>query len=418
MKPIRRDIYLNKLIESQDNGLVKVVTGLRRCGKSFLLFNLFHDYLLSQGMPEDHILEYSLDSLDVAELRSPRHMLADIRAHLTDSRRHVILMDEIQLMPGFEELLNTLLHYHNLDVYVTGSNSHLLSKDIVTEFRGRGHEIRIHPLCFREFLSAFDGTEDDAWDCFFNYGGMPLTLAFATPEGKMNYLEQLFSLVYETDLRERHHIRNVDEFDDLLNILSSAVGSLTNPRKLSDTFRSVRGKPIMPKTISTYLEHLQDAFLLEKAIRYDIKGKKYINTPAKFYFEDVGLRNIRLGFRQQEENHIMENIIYNELRVRGYKVDVGVIPCLDSANGGKTQQKKLEIDFIAYQGSRKYYIQSAFAMLDTGKAEQERRPLLKVNDSFAKIIVVRDNISCRWDEQGIATIGLRKFLLDPNSLSR
>ena len=416
MRKIRRDIYLRRLIDGQENGLVKIVTGIRRCGKSYLLFELFREHLLQSGISEDHILEYNLDSMDNAELRDPKLMLAAIRARLADQKNYYILLDEIQLMQGFEELLNTLLHLRNVEVYVTGSNSRFLSRDIVTEFRGRGQEIRLHPLCFREYLPAYQDNEDEAWENYFNYGGIPLTLSFSSSEGKVDYLDQLFRQVYETDIQERHGIRNLDEFDELLNLLASAVGSLTNPKKIADTFRSVKGKKISPHTLRNYILHLEDAFLLEKAMRYDVKGRKYINTPMKYYFEDVGLRNVRLGFRQQEENHIMENIIYNELRVRGCKVDVGLVPIQEFDQDGTHHARQLEIDFIAYRGSKKYYVQSAFAMLDTDKAEQERRPLLKVDDSFRKIIVVRDNIGIRHDNFGITTIGLRKFLLDENSL--
>ena len=416
MKRIERDIYLRRLIEGEGNGLVKIVTGIRRCGKSYLLFELFREHLLRSGVPADHILEYNLDMLDNVALREPMAMLLSIRSRLVDDRKYYIFLDEIQLMKGFEELLNTLLHHRNVDIYVTGSNSRFLSKDIVTDFRGRSLEIRLHPLSFREYLSAFDGSEDDAWDNFFNYGGIPLVLSYPSPEGKMDYLDQLFRQVYVTDIQERHGIRNMEEFDELLNVLASAVGSLTNPQKLSATFRSVKKKSISPHTLRTYIAHLEDAFLLERAMRFDVKGKKYINTPMKFYFEDVGLRNIRLGLRQQEENHIMENIIYNELRVRGCKVDVGVVPIQEFDHDGVHHSRQLEIDFVVYRGSRKYYVQSAFSMADADKAEQERRPLLKVPDSFRKIIVVRDNIGIRHDDFGITTIGLRKFLLDENSL--
>lgn len=416
MRRIQRDIYLQRLIEGQENGLVKIITGIRRCGKSYLLFELFREHLLQSGIPADHILEYNLDTLDNAALRRPMAMLTAIRSRLTNEGKYFILLDEIQLMKGFEELLNTLLHQRNAEIYVTGSNSRFLSRDIVTDFRGRGQEIRLHPLSFREYLPAFDGSDDEAWDSFFNYGGIPLILSYSSPEGKMDYLDQLFRQVYETDIQERHGIRNMEEFDELLNVLASAVGSLTNPQKLSDTFRSVKRKPISPHTLRTYISHLEDAFLLEKAMRFDVKGKKYINTPMKYYFEDVGLRNVRLGLRQQEENHIMENIIYNELRIRGCKVDVGVVPVQEFDLDGSHHSKQLEIDFIAYRGSRKYYVQSAFAMPGTDKAEQERRPLLKVPDSFRKIIIVRDNIGVRHDEAGITTMGLRKFLLDENSL--
>jgi uncharacterized protein len=416
MKRIPRNIYLKRLIESQDNGLVKIITGIRRCGKSYLLFELFHDYLVSNGCSEDHIIEYSLDDLGNEGLREPHAMLAAIKSRIVDRGKYYVFLDEVQLIENFESLLNTLLHLRNVEVYVTGSNSRFLSHDIVTDFRGRGLEIRMHPLCFREFSSVYEGSLDQCWDDFFNYGGMPLTLSFAKPEQKMDYLEQLFRLVYESDIRERHRIRNGAELDDLLNILASAVGSLTNLKKLSDTFRSLKGKLISPKTLGTYIGYLEDSFLLDRALRYDVKGKKYISTPVKYYFEDVGLRNIRLGLRQQEENHVMENIIFNELKIRGCKVDVGVVPVREMDAEGKSREKKLEIDFVAYRGSQKYYIQSAFAMLDAGKEEQEKRPLIKVGDSFRKIVVVRDNIGVRRDEFGIATIGLRNFLLDPNSL--
>jgi len=416
MKIIPRDGYLERLIESQDNGLVKIITGIRRCGKSYMLFNLFHQYLNDNGIDDGHIIEFSMDSLDIEHLNNPHAMLDAIKSRIADRKKYYIFLDEIQMMPGFESLLNTLLHLRNVEVYVTGSNSHFLSKDIVTEFRGRGDEIRMHPLCFREFSLAYNAPDDECWEDFFNYGGMPLVLSYSSPEHKMNYLEQLFRQVYEADIKERHQIRNSEEFDELLDVLASAVGSLTNPKKLADTFQTLKNKKISPKTLRSYIDYMEDSFMLNKALRYDIKGKKYINTPSKYYFEDVGLRNIRLGFRQQEENHIMENIIYNELKIRGCKVDIGIVPVQEFDCRGGHHEKKLEIDFVAYLGNKKYYIQSAFAMLDTGKEEQEKRPLLKVEDSFRKLIVVRDNIGVRRDEKGIATVGLRKFLLDSNSL--
>ena len=416
MKKIPRESYIRRLIESQDNGLVKIITGIRRCGKSYLLFNLFHDYLNQTGIDDEHIIEFSMDSLDNEQLNDPHTMLAAVRARIKDRKKYYIFLDEIQMMPGFESLLNTLLHTRNAEVYVTGSNSHFLSKDIVTEFRGRGEEIRMHPLCFREFSLAYAAPDDECWEDYFNYGGMPLVLSYSSSERKMNYLEQLFRQVYEADIKERHHVRNTAEFDELLDVLASAVGSLTNPKKLADTFQSLKGKIISPKTLRSYIDYMEDSFMLNRALRYDVKGKKYINTPLKYYFEDVGLRNIRLGFRQQEENHIMENIIYNELKIRGCKVDVGVVPVQEFDSEGGHHEKKLEIDFVAYLGNQKYYIQSAFDMLDTGKEEQEKRPLLKVGDSFRKLVIVRDNIGVRRDENGITTIGLRKFLLDPNSL--
>ena len=416
MKEISRDIYLRQLISADGNGLIKIVTGLRRCGKSYLLFKLFRQYLRGQGIPDDHVLEYVLDDVRLEHLQTPRQLFDDISPRLVDDQKYYILLDEIQLINGFEKLLNSLLHLPNAEIYVTGSNSRFLSSDIVTEFRGRGTEIQVHPLCFREFATAFDGSPDEAWDSYFNYGGMPLVLAQDLPEGKASYLGQLFQQVYLSDLVERHAIRNREEFDELLDILASATGSLTNPKKLSDTFFSVKGKRISSNTLYRYISYLQDAFLLTPAHRYDVKGKKYINTPLKFYFEDVGLRNIRLGMRQQDENHIMENILFNELKVRGCQVDVGVVPIHQKNLSGKIQTVKLEIDFIAYRGNQKYYLQSAYALPDEEKRQQERRPLLAIRDSFKKIIVVQDNLGVRRDDTGITTIGLRHFLLDPNSL--
>ena len=416
MKEISRDHYLRKLIASDGNGLIKIVTGLRRCGKSYLLFKLFRDHLRRSGVPDDHVLEYSFDDVRLVDLNTPRQVFDHLRQRLRDEQKYYILLDEIQILNGFETLLNTLLHLPNAEVYVTGSNSHFLSSDIITQFRGRGDEIRVHPLSFREFSVAFDGDLDEAWDSYFTYGGMPLVLAKNTPEDKAAYLTQLFDQVYFADLLERHAIRNREEFDELLNILASATGSLTNTKKLSDTFASVKDKHIAPNTLYRYICHMQDAFLLSRARRFDVKGKRYISTPMKFYFEDVGLRNIRLGLRQQDENHIMENILYNELRLRGCQVDVGVVPVQRKNANGVIQKSQLEIDFIAYRGNQKYYLQSAYALPDEQKREQEKRPLMAVRDSFRKILVVQDNLGVRRDEAGITTIGLRKFLLDPDSL--
>ncbi len=317
---------------------------------------------------------------------------------------------------GQSDVLNSFLHIRNADVYVTGSNLRFLSSDVITEFRGRGDEIRIYPLSFSEFMSVYDGTVDEGWDDYFNYGGLPLVLSCSSPEEKSEYLISQFKKVYISDLLERHTIHNEEEFDELLDILASAIGSLTNPLKLSNTFKSVKGKTISDKTLKKYLDYLIDAFLVSKAKRYDIKGKKYINSPAKYYFEDIGLRNARLEFRQTEENHIMENVIYNELRIRGFRVDVGLVEHYSKDENKKSVKKQLEVDFVATKGSRKYYIQSAFAMSNPEKTEQEQRPLLSIHDSFKKIIVVRDNIKVRRNEQGIVTIGICNFLLDENSL--
>ncbi len=413
---IKRDVYLNKLIRKEKNGLIKIVTGIRRCGKSYLLFNLFHRYLTEKGVDEGHIIEIALDDRSNKELRDPDKMLAYIKKRIEDGETYYIILDEVQLLSEFEDVLNSLLHIKNADVYVTGSNSKFLSSDIITEFRGRGDEIRVYPLSFREYISVYEGTLEEGWDDYFNYGGLPLILRYAAAEDKADYLTSLFNKVYLSDIVDRHKIRNSDELDELVNILSSGVGSLTNPSKLSRTFKSLKGKDISDKTLKNYIDYLQDAFLISKAVRYDIKGKKYINSPAKYYFEDIGLRNARLNFRQTEENHIMENIIYNELRIRGYRVDIGVVEVFGKNSENKTTKKQYEVDFVATKGSEKYYIQSAFSISNGEKLMQGENSLRNINDSFKKIIVVRDNIKVRRSEYGITTVGICNFLLDENSL--
>jgi predicted AAA+ superfamily ATPase len=413
---IKRDTYLQKLINKQGNGLIKVVTGIRRCGKSYLLLKLYHDYLLNNDVDESHIIEIALDDRRNIKLRDPDNMLAYITEKIVDNERYYIILDEVQLLGEFEDVLNSLLHIKNADVYVTGSNSKFLSSDIITEFRGRGDEIRIYPLSFREFVSVYEGTKEEAWDDYFNYGGLPLVLNCKTSSEKAEYLISQFKKVYLSDLLERHNIKNQEEFDELLDILASSVGSFTNPLKLSRTFKSIKNKVISDKTLRKYIEYLQDAFLIAQAKKYDVKGKRYINSPSKYYFEDVGLRNARLNFRQTEENHIMENIIYNELRIRGFQVDVGMVETYGRDSDGKTVKKQLEVDFIATMGSKKYYIQSAFAMPTKEKIIQEQRPFLSINDSFKKIIVVKENIKPRRNDLGITTIGVLNFLLDENSL--
>ncbi|MBR4574175.1 MAG: ATP-binding protein [Lachnospiraceae bacterium] len=414
---IRRDLYLNRLIRREKNGLIKVVTGVRRCGKSYLLFNLFHNYLLDKGVQEDHIIEVALDDRSNKELRDPDNMLKYVKEQISDRNTYYVILDEVQLLAEFEDVLNSLLHIRNADVYVTGSNSKFLSSDLVTEFRGRGDEIRIYPLSFREYYSVYEGSVDEAWDDYFTYGGLPLILSRETPEEKAEYLMSLFQKVYLSDIVDRHNVRNREELDELVDILASAVGSLTNPLKLANTFKTVKKKTISDKTLKKYIDYLLDAFLVSKAVRYDIKGRKYIGSPAKFYFEDMGLRNARLNFRQMEENHIMENIIYNELRIRGYHVDVGLVEQFGKNSDNKTTKKQLEVDFVVTRGSEKYYIQSAFAMDTQGKREQEERSLNAIGDSFKKIIVVRDNIKVRRNDMGIITIGILNFLLDENSLN-
>ena len=413
---IKRDIYLDKLIRKKKNGLIKVVTGVRRCGKSYLLFHLFHNHLLETGVPEDHIIEVALDDRRNKKLRDPDAMLQFIDESIKDREDYYIILDEVQYLDEFEDVLNSLLHIRNADVYVTGSNSKFLSSDVITQFRGRGDEIHVYPLSFSEYTSAYQGTLDEAWDDYLVYGGLPLILTMEAPEDKAEYLNSLFQKVYISDIVERHNVRNKAELDELVDILASAIGSYTNQSKLARTFKSVKGKSISDKTIKNYIDYLIDSFLISKAARYDIKGKKYIGSPSKYYFEDVGLRNARLGFRQVEQTHLMENIIYNELRIRGYHVDVGVVEHFEVSGDGKRGKKKFEVDFVATRGREKYYIQSAFALLKADKVNQEQRSLLSIPDSFRKIIVVGDNIKVRRDENGIITVGLRNFLLDENSL--
>lgn len=413
---IPRDHYLKKLISREKNGLIKVVTGVRRCGKSYLLFHIFHDYLIEKGIESSHIIEIALDDRSNLKLRNPDVMLAYVKEQIADDKDYYIILDEVQFLEEFEDVLNSFLHIKNADVYVTGSNSKFLSSDVITEFRGRGDEIHIYPLNFREFLSVYDGSRDEAWDEYVMYGGLPFVLYRSSPEEKEEYLLSLFQTVYLSDIIERHHIRHKEELEELINILASATGSLTNSVKLSKTFKSVKNKTISSVTLKKYADYLEDAFLISKAGRYDIKGKKYINSLVKYYFEDVGIRNAKLGFRQVEENHLMENILYNELRNRDYLVDVGMVETFGKSVDGKTVRKQYEIDFVASRGSRKYYLQSAFAMNNPEKLQQEQNSLLHVNDHFKKIIIVRDNIRPRRDEQGIVTMGILNFLMDENSL--
>ena len=413
---IKRDYYLEQLKARENNGLIKVITGLRRSGKSYLLFNLFYDYLIQKGIDKSHIIAIPLDDLTNEKLRDPYEMLSYLKESIKDNDLYYIFLDEIQYLKRFEEVLNSLLHIKNVDVYVTGSNSKLLSKDVITEFRGRGDEIKVYPLSFKEFFSVYDGTVDEAWDDYFNYGGMPLVLSYKDASQKADYLKGLIDKVYLSDILERHNIKNKTELDELLNILSSDIGSLTNPLKLSKVFSSIKGSKISDKTINRYIEYFEDAFLLNKVQRYDVKGKKYINSPYKYYFEDIGLRNARLNFRQVEENHVMENIIYNELKIRGYRVDIGIINVYDYDKKGKRILKNYEVDFIATKKNNKYYIQSAFSIDNIEKLKQETNSLNNINDSFKKIIIVRNNIKPRKDENGITTIGIYNFLLEENSL--
>lgn len=413
---IKRDLYLNKLIKREKNGLVKVVTGIRRCGKSYLLFNLYHDYLIKKGVGADHIIEIALDDIINKEFREPMTLYNHIKEQIKDNSQYYLFLDEIQFVGDFSDLVNGLSHIKNLDVYVTGSNSKFLSSDILTEFRGRGDEIRVYPLSFAEYLSAYEGSVSQAWKDYYTYGGLPLILTRTDDEMKAEYLTTLLDKVYISDIVERNKVRNESELDELVNILASSVGSLTNPSKLVRTFASVKQSKITNKTVKKYLDYLTDAFLMDKALRYDVKGKKYIETPTKYYFVDVGIRNAKLNFRQQEENHIMENIIFNELKLRGYRVDVGLVEVVETADNGKRVQKGLEIDFIATRGNNKYYIQSAFEMSTEEKVQQEKRSLQKVNDSFKKIVIVKDDIKLKRDDYGITTMGIFDFLLNENSL--
>ena len=414
---IKRQQYLDQLIASQKNGLVKIITGIRRCGKSYLLFKLFQDYLNSQGIADDHIIQIALDDRTNKELRDPDNLLKYIKEQITDKDLYYIILDEIQMVDEFTDVLNSLLHISNADVYVTGSNSHFLSTDIVTEFRGRGDEIHLFPLSFSEYCEGYNGSTDQAWKDYYTYGGLPLILTLDTDKKKEDYLSNLYKSVYLVDVLERHKIKNIGEFDELVKIISSSIGSSCNPTKLANTFKSVKNVTIHHQTINKYLGFLEDAFLIEKSIRYNIKGKKYINTLAKYYFSDLGIRNALLGFRQQEETHIMENIIYNELRTRGLRVDVGMVETREHDKNGRLIRKQLEVDFVVNQGSQRYYIQSAFAMPTLEKEAQESASLLLINDSFKKIIIVKDDIKPKRNEEGILTIGLKDFLLDKNSLN-
>lgn len=415
---INRDNYLNQLISGKGNGLIKIVTGIRRCGKSYLLFNLYYKYLLSIGVPEDHIVRIAFDDWDFRELCSPDKLMGYLKSYINDESIYYILLDEVQLLKEFVPVLNGLLRKENLDIYVTGSNSRFLSTDVVTEFRGRGDQIHVFPLSFAEFMSVDSRHPIDAWADYYTFGGLPHVLMLETDKKKTDYLKNLYQTVYAADILERHKLKNKDEFDELVNIIASAIGAPTNPRKLSNTFKSIKNTSLSQPTISKYLSYLQDAFIAEKAIRYDIKGKKYINTLAKYYFSDVGVRNAILDFRQQEENHIMENIIYNELRIRGFNVDVGVVEQRTTDKNGKTVRKQFEVDFVANQGSQRYYIQSAFVMPTDAKERQESASLLNIDDSFKKIIIVKDNIKPKHNEHGILTIGLFDFLLHSDSLEQ
>ncbi len=410
---IKRDYYLQKLIDRKNNHLIKIITGIRRCGKSYLLNYLFKNYLLNSGVKENHIIMIALDDNMNSDLLDTKKLREYINEKVIDNDLYYILLDEIQLVDNFERLLNGLLRQENLDIYVTGSNSKFLSSDIITEFRGRGDEIRVYPLSFKEFYSNYDGSREDAWIEYYTYGGLPLVLSYSKEEDKMQYLESQKQNVYLNDVIERNNIQNKEDLEKLIEVIASSIGSLTNPLKLSKTFKSYNKNTLLTdKTIYNYLLYFEDAFIIEKALRYDIKGKKYIDTPYKYYFTDIGIRNAFLDFRQQEENHIMENIIYIELKRRGFKVDVGVVEVRN-----KEGRKQYEIDFIANKGNNKFYIQSALNIDTKEKREQEEKSFMNVNDFFKKIIIVKDNIK-RWrDDKGIVIMGITDFLLDEDSLN-
>ena len=414
---IKRDIYLGKLIKRMNNGMVKVITGVRRCGKSHLLFKLFRDYLIMEGIQPMHIIEVALDDIANKKLREPETLYNYVKTQVKSNYAYYVFLDEIQFVDGFSDVINGLQRISNLDIYVTGSNSRLLSSDILTEFRGRGDEVRIYPLCFSEYFSASGVSVSQAWKDYYTFGGMPLITYREEDEMKVDYLANLFKEVYLRDICERNKIRHAADLETLMDILASSIGSLTNPSKLQRAFKSGRNSTITDKTIKTYIDYFEEAFLLESAHRYDVKGKKYIETPQKYYFVDIGLRNVRLNFRQQEENHIMENVLYNELKVRGHSVDVGIVDTTETDENGKRRQKRLEVDFIARKGNTKVYIQSTFAMDSDTKEAQEKRSLQKIPDSFKKLIIVYGDIKPKRDESGIITMGLFDFLLNPDSLN-
>lgn len=413
---IKRDFYLNKLISKMHNKLIKVVTGIRRCGKSYLLFSLFKNYLLENGTDESHIIEIAFDSFENKKYRNPEILYPYVKNLIKDDKMYYILFDEVQLLDEFESVLNGFMRMNNVDVYVTGSNAKFLSKDVITEFRGRGDELHMNPLSFAEFMSVYDGNKYDGWNEYVLYGGLPPVVLLSTSEQKIEFLKYLFKETYINDIIGRHNIKNKAEFEELIDILSSAIGSLTNPKKLCDTFKSKKNKVISSATIKNYLDYLCDAFVVNKASRYDIKGRKYIDTPQKYYFTDIGLRNARINFRQIEENHTMENIIFNELVNRDLNVDVGLVNVVQNDKNGKPIRKQLEVDFVCNKGSKRYYVQSAFAIPDSEKMAQESNSLLHIDDSFKKIIVVKDTPAPWYTEKGILVIGIYDFLLRADSL--
>ena len=429
---IRRDLYLNKLIKRKNNGLIKVVTGIRRCGKSYLLNNLFYTHLIESGVAADHIIRFAFDSADDLYLIGesliqiekekrgvdPEKFMAYIRSQIVDNGMYYLLLDEIQLLDCFETVLNGYLRKDNMDVFVTGSNAKLLSKDIITQFAGRGDEVHMYPLSFAEFMTIYKGDKYAGLEEYMLYGGIPIVVLREDANEKASILENLFTEIYLRDITQRNRVKNIGELEDLLNILSSSIGSLTNPEKLKNTFKSVKKSKITSQTIKKYIDYFEDSFLIESALRYDIKGKSYIETPKKYYFSDLGLRNARINFRQFEPTHSMENVIYNELRMRGYNVDVGVVATTEKNQEGKIVRKQLEVDFVCNLGSSRYYIQSAYSLPDETKRTQEIRPFRKIDDSFKKIVITKDFVHPYYDDYGILTVNIYDFLLDPEIIHR
>lgn len=414
---IKRNIHLNRIIARKGNGMIKVITGMRRCGKSYLLFTLFHNYLLEQGVDEQHIIKVDMEDRRNAALRNPDALLNYIDSRMTDSQQYYILLDEVQLVAEFEDVLNSYLKITNADVYVTGSNAKFLSKDVITEFRGRGDEIRITPLSFQEFMSAKEGNREDLLNEYLTYGGLPQVVTMDEIERKVEYLKNLFTHTYIRDIKERYEIKKDDNLEELINLVASNIGSLTNPTKLENCFKSVKQSCLSKDTIKNYIDLMQDAFIIEKSIRFDIKGKKYIDTPSKYYFTDLGLRNARLNFRQTEFTHLLENAIYNELRLRGYSVDVGQIPIFTIREDGKRQRSTLEVDFVCNLGYKRCYIQSAYALPTEDKMKQEFNSLLRIKDSFKKFVIVGTPTPTYQNEEGILTMNIYDFLMNPDSLN-
>lgn len=416
MKPIERRKYLDELISLRNNGMIKIITGMRRCGKSYLLFELFVAYLEQSGIAPDHIIKVDLEDYKNRSMRNPDNLYAYVESRMTDNEMYYILLDEVQMLSHFEDVLNGFLRIRNTDIYVTGSNAKFLSKDIITEFRGRGFEVKMYPLSFREYMSAYPGSTQAGFNEYMLYGGLPQIPSYQTEEQKVRFLKALFDETYLKDIKDRYDIRKDDDLEELINMMASGIGSLTNPNKLANTFKSEKKSPISYDTIKDYIDYLCDSFLIEKATRYDIKGKRYVNSPYKYYFMDLGLRNARINFRQSERTHLMENLIYNELRIRGFNVDVGIVPSVQKDERGKQYRSNLEVDFICNLGSKRYYVQSAYRMESDEKRRQERVSLLKVDDSFKKIIVTGEEGPLTRDEAGITTISVYDFLLKDNSL--